>query len=580
MKKILVTGGTVFVSRYIAEYYVAAGYEVYVLNRNTKVQSNGVKLIEADRNNLGDKLCDYYFDVVIDNGYTSHDVDNLLDALGDYGDYIFISSSAVYPEYELQPFSEESKTGVNKFWGKYGTDKIEAENILIKRNPNAYIIRPPYLYGPMNNVYREAFVFDCAMQDRKFYLPKDGNMKLQFFHINDLCRFIDVILDNKPQQHIFNVGNQESITVREWVKLCYDVIGKTADFENVYEDIDQRNYFSFYNYEYSLDVSKQYELMPEIKPLREGLKDAFEWYIHNGEKVNKKGFIEYIDTELKDISKNNNALIQKLIGNVEFFDISNYDCYLKKQFGVFIPILFDDTINIQQKHKHPAYEIIINFSKDSEKPRHYWAEITSPNVKHNRNQCVHCYSIFIDKEYFETRFKMYDEEIPVFDGKCFEFCSDILKALNTFVFEYSKSMINADITLDAQIEIITHWLIRSLFGETLDMRAVSSNYSIARAQHYIEQHYMEHITVEKLSNLGYMSKTTFNRRFKNEIGITPIEYLIEVRIKMSKLMLKRKENQLTDIAIRCGFGSGAYFSSCFQKYVGLTPSEYRDKYAD
>ena len=48
MKKVLVTGGTVFVSRYIAEYYVKKGFEVYVLNRNTKTQSEGVKLICAD----------------------------------------------------------------------------------------------------------------------------------------------------------------------------------------------------------------------------------------------------------------------------------------------------------------------------------------------------------------------------------------------------------------------------------------------------------------------------------------------------------------------------------------------------
>jgi len=58
--KILVTGGTVFVSRYIAEYYVSKGYDVYVLNRNSKKQSDGVNLIEADRNNLGELLRDCY----------------------------------------------------------------------------------------------------------------------------------------------------------------------------------------------------------------------------------------------------------------------------------------------------------------------------------------------------------------------------------------------------------------------------------------------------------------------------------------------------------------------------------------
>ena len=52
MKRILVTGGTSFVSKYVADYFVKAGYEVYVLNRNTKPQVQGVKLIEADRHNL------------------------------------------------------------------------------------------------------------------------------------------------------------------------------------------------------------------------------------------------------------------------------------------------------------------------------------------------------------------------------------------------------------------------------------------------------------------------------------------------------------------------------------------------
>ena len=66
MKKILITGGTVFVSRYAAHYFVDKGYEVYVVNRNSRPQVPGAKLIEADRHDLGDKLKDIYFDVVAD----------------------------------------------------------------------------------------------------------------------------------------------------------------------------------------------------------------------------------------------------------------------------------------------------------------------------------------------------------------------------------------------------------------------------------------------------------------------------------------------------------------------------------
>lgn len=299
MKKLLVTGGTVFVSRYTAEYFVKKGYDVFVLNRNSRSQAEGVTLIEADRKNLKDVLRNYHFDAILDiTAYTSSDVNALLDAVGSFDDYILISSSAVYPEDCAQPFNEEAEVGRNKFWGKYGTDKIEAEGTLTKRVPHAYILRPPYLYGPMNNVYREAFVFDCALENRKFYLPKDGEMKLQFFHVKDLCRFIDIILEKKPKQHIFNVGNKEAISVKDWVTLCYQVMGKEAEFVNVYQDIQQRNYFSFYDYEYCLDVQKQCEIMPETERLETGLKEALEWYLKNPEKVNKKPYLAFIDQKL------------------------------------------------------------------------------------------------------------------------------------------------------------------------------------------------------------------------------------------------------------------------------------------
>ena len=295
MRKILVTGGTVFVSRYIAEYYVSQGDEVYVLNRNTKQQSEGVHLIAADRNRLKDELRHYYFDVVIDTAYTADEIRHLLHALGNYGDYMFISSSAVYPEYAPMPFCEESPLAENRYWKKYGTDKIEAEQYLMQNDPHAYILRPPYLYGPMNNVYREAFVFECALANRKFYIPKDGMMQLQFFHIHDLCRFIDILLEKHPHFHIFNVGNNQLISIADWVKLCYEVCHKEVQLVCVEDDIDPRKYFSFYDYEYALDVSRQNELMSHLTPLKQGLEQSLTWYLKNASLVNKKPLISYID---------------------------------------------------------------------------------------------------------------------------------------------------------------------------------------------------------------------------------------------------------------------------------------------
>lgn len=304
MRNILVTGGTVFVSKYVAEYYAKKGDRVYVLNRNTRKQPENTILIEGDRHNPGDMLKKYHFDVVMDvTAYTGQDVMDLCEALGEFDDYILISSSAVYPESNLQPFAEGQRLGVNKFWRKYGTDKIEAETELQKRVPEAYILRPPYLYGPGNNVYRESFVFDCAMAGRSFYLPKDGEMKLQFFHVADLCRFMDVLLEKKPQEKIFNVGNPKSITVKDWVKMCYEIVGSDCMMIPVHEEINQREYFSFYDYEYALDVSGQMSLMPETMELKDGLAQAYEWYCANEQEVRKRDYFKFIDERIKPVNQ-------------------------------------------------------------------------------------------------------------------------------------------------------------------------------------------------------------------------------------------------------------------------------------
>ncbi|MGM9942169.1 MAG: NAD-dependent epimerase/dehydratase family protein [Bulleidia sp.] len=298
MKTVLVTGGTVFVSRRIAEYFAQRGNTVYVLNRNTRPQVSGVRLIQCDRHQLNDELNNIHSDLVVDTGYTAEDVTSLIDALGSFDDYVLISSSAVYPETEQQPFTENTPTGRNSFWGNYGTDKIEAEKALLERIPDAWIIRPPYLYGPYNNVDRESFVFRCAMKHRAFHMPKDGSLPLQFFHIDDLCRIIEFIHDTHPSAHILNVGNPKTITVKQWIRMCYDTVGTQLEITCVDPSVPQRSYFPFYDYAYQLDVSAMETLLPETIPMEQGLKQAYDWYVKHMDEVKEKPFLSFIDAYL------------------------------------------------------------------------------------------------------------------------------------------------------------------------------------------------------------------------------------------------------------------------------------------
>ena len=141
-------------------------------------------------------------------------------------------------------------------------------------------------------------MFDCALADRAFFLPRDGQMQLHFLHVDDLCRFAELLLETRPARSIFNVGNPETVSIRDWVTACYAACGKAPDLVPVSAEVEQRQYFPFYNYEYALDVSAQCALMGEFIPLQQGLTEALAWYRQHGEDVRRKPLLEYIDRYL------------------------------------------------------------------------------------------------------------------------------------------------------------------------------------------------------------------------------------------------------------------------------------------
>lgn len=286
-------------------------------------------------------------------------------------------------------------------------------------------------------------------------------------------------------------------------------------------------------------------------------------------------------------NSNNFEIAKTLVGKtLEKKDLAHVDYYVFGKLGIFIPSTGSCGYAATPNHTHPSYMISIFFDNELseiELPRkHHIAAIMSPNIPHCDIdvETHHYYCIMIDKDYFEEQYKLYSNDIPVYHNKQFAICSDVIKSIHTFAFECEKNMMNKDITLNAQTTILTHWIIRSILGEEMDMRSVSSDYSIAKVQYYIEQHYGDSLTVEFLADYVHQSLSTFNRNFKRELGIAPMQYLEEVRIVKAKLLLRRLDIPLTDIAFACGFGSGSHFTTAFKKHTNLTPTDYRKKHCE
>lgn len=109
--------------------------------------------------------------------------------------------------------------------------------------------------------------------------------------------------------------------------------------------------------------------------------------------------------------------------------------------------------------------------------------------------------------------------------------------------------------------------------DNVDTLATSQPVTAAVA--YILEHLDKKLTVASLSKLAYMSESSFFRTFKNEMGISPVEYINGERIKLAQHLLSRKELSIRQIAMRCGFNSPNYFTRMFKKRFGISPAQYQ-----
>ena len=92
---------------------------------------------------------------------------------------------------------------------------------------------------------------------------------------------------------------------------------------------------------------------------------------------------------------------------------------------------------------------------------------------------------------------------------------------------------------------------------------------------YIDAHLDQEIKLPNLARLLDMSQFHFSRLFKQSLGISPYQYLLQQRVERAKQLLKNTDRLITDIAFACGFNSHSHLSKQFKQLTGMTPKAYR-----
>ncbi|WP_226035942.1 AraC family transcriptional regulator [Aquibacillus saliphilus] len=152
---------------------------------------------------------------------------------------------------------------------------------------------------------------------------------------------------------------------------------------------------------------------------------------------------------------------------------------------------------------------------------------------------------------------------------------DILFYLNKLLDEAKNSHKDYEFICQNIIEILIVKLKREK-NFTIEKTVTKNiNKAVTHTIHYMNQNYRDTITLDILADAGHINKYYLAHLFKKDMGIAPIDYLNNIRIKESKILLEITNYSIAEIAEINGFSSQSFFTQAFKRITNQTPSSYR-----
>ncbi len=171
---------------------------------------------------------------------------------------------------------------------------------------------------------------------------------------------------------------------------------------------------------------------------------------------------------------------------------------------------------------------------------------------------THSWKLQFNQYHFDN-----DTEITGLINKLMRVCSSTDKAKNIF----------ADLNLkELLIRLVQSQHLQQVIAESPDH---TNKGRIHYVLHYIHEHLTGKIHVDELCRKAYLSRNGFFKWFKEQFGITPVDYINNERIKLAKQLLHERRYSIAQISVYCGFSDVNYFVRLFKKSEGITPGTYR-----
>lgn len=154
-----------------------------------------------------------------------------------------------------------------------------------------------------------------------------------------------------------------------------------------------------------------------------------------------------------------------------------------------------------------------------------------------------------------NKYKLYD----IFSG-LEHMCGDPQEETEAMALAYAIQMLS-----------MIHLIMRK---EDLSMTGMRVGKNVVKMMNFIDEHYLENISLQDIASYMYMDKSYIGKLFKKHTGMTIKPYINMLRIVSAKNMILNGR-QATEVYLECGFDNYSTFYRAFKKYVGFTPEEYK-----
>jgi len=183
---------------------------------------------------------------------------------------------------------------------------------------------------------------------------------------------------------------------------------------------------------------------------------------------------------------------------------------------------------------------------------------------------------------FEIKGNSLDEEL--FRNLCEHNMAMALKFSDPKIYENKNSMIecvkrNRERPLFDRLESMG--IIFQLMGRFVRFatpKFQASDPRIAKALETISEKIDDTITIDELSETACISNDHFIRLFKRELGVTPIQFIIENKMVKAKLLLASENMSIKEISYSLGYYDISYFTRLFRRHTNMTPLQYRHSF--